>query len=154
MNQMTPVVSRPFGLPLDPEVSMPITGGRFLRVCTYRHQEKGHTTLLNAETRLEQGGCESLAPTTGTRIFWSQQFEKIDELLTSVIVGLHFKKERLKTLFDLLCRTDACAASNIRSDPTRFSGFRNTRKQLERFIAESSLPAANPTATPKTRPQA
>jgi hypothetical protein len=29
-----------------------------------------------------------------------------------------------------------------------------SQAELERFIAESSLPAANPTATPKTRPQA
>jgi hypothetical protein len=78
--------------------------------------------------RLEQGCGESFAPNTGAGIFWSEKFEQIDEFLTSVIVCLHFEKQRLETLLDLLRRTDTPTASDVCSDSTRLGGFWNTGK--------------------------
>jgi hypothetical protein len=85
--------------------------------------------------RLEQGCGESFSPNAGTGIFWSEEFEQINELLTSVIVCLHFEKQRLETLFDLLSRTDTPTASDVCSDATRLGSLGNTGKKFECFIA-------------------
>jgi hypothetical protein len=72
---------------------------------------------------------------TRSWILRTKQLEEINELLASVIIGLHDEQKLLKTLFYLDVRGDVGAAADIRRYPTRFCGFGNLLQQIKGFLA-------------------